>query len=338
VLAELTPTPLRTLHLRVANMLEQRPNARFRMIQHVLLAGYTERALDMLLAEGKVNRPLRIEDPASAFEYLQSLPESWPETYHALIAACRSLGRPRRERLDLELQLIAFSTLGARGERDIVLELAAQLRRDTGLDLIEELAVDAPAGELVPRALHAAQQRYEATPERERGLPLLEALTALGQLIIQVIGMAGQTLDLQLLEAMPSLAPLAGLSPALAVVQENLNASLNMLWGRFHRSHQPYLDIAQRLDAPDGAGLGYTHRTHMRSAVLCGLLPLALRKRVRSNIRRELVVGDEQSQALHTASSQPYTRSDRVRRRSCVTRCRPRRPASCLLTTTTNVE
>jgi serine/threonine-protein kinase len=268
LLAELPLLQRQELHLRVAGVLEQRPGAAFRMLQQVLYAGQVERALDLLLSDVKQHRAARIADPARTFEHLQSLPKNWPETYHALIDACRSLGRPLCDRLSLQRELLSYSTLAARVEAASTMELAAQLRHDTGLDLIAELSDRVPAGELLAQALTAAQQRREALPEHERGLPLVEALTALGELIIQAIGTAGRTFDVSLLEAMPSLAPLAVLSPALTVVQKNLETSMRVLSGRSLSALEPYLEIARRVDEPDGAGLGNSHRVHMRAAVL----------------------------------------------------------------------
>ncbi|HEY2734859.1 MAG TPA: AAA family ATPase, partial [Polyangiales bacterium] len=268
LLAELSAQSLQGLHLRVAEVLNQRPAASFRVVQHVLQGGEAERALDLLLIDIKNNRPLRIADPSRSFEYLQSLPNDWPETYHALIEAGRRLGRPLREQLDLQIELLAYATLAARTERESMIELAARLRYDCGLDLIAELEGRVAPSELLTQALGAAQQRFDATPERERGLPILEALTALGQLTIQAIAMAGRTFDLSLLTAMPSLAPIAVLSPALAVVQKNLESSIAVVAGQGLRARESYLEIVRRLDEPDGAGLNTTHRVHMRSAII----------------------------------------------------------------------
>jgi tetratricopeptide (TPR) repeat protein len=96
----------------------------------------------------------------------------------------------------------------------------------------------------------------------------LEALQRLGQLVTQTIGVAGRTFDLELLESMPSLAPLAALSPALAVVQQNVESSRHLMSGRSIQARDGYLAVAKRLEEPDGAGLNPTHRRHMHLAVL----------------------------------------------------------------------
>jgi len=268
LLAELESDQRCELHLRIAKVLEQRPGTAFRRVQQLLLAGRVEESLDMLVAEIQDGRDGRVRDPETAFEYLQGLPKTWPDTYHTLIAACRSLQRPLRDRLGLQLELVAYATLSARFEGDCLRDVATQLRCDTGLDLIDELAGQVPDSELLTRALGAAQQRYDATPEQERGLALVAALTALGQLIIQAIGMAGRVFDAALLRSMPSLAPLAILSPALAVVQKNHESALAMLSGHSESARRAYLEIARRVAEPDGAGLEGSHRFHVHAASL----------------------------------------------------------------------
>ncbi|HET6335759.1 MAG TPA: hypothetical protein VFG30_21185 [Polyangiales bacterium] len=268
LLAELAPDRRRELHLRVADFLEQRPGADFRRIQQLLRAGKVEQALDVLMTELKNKREQRMSDPTLSFEYLQGLPKDWADTYHALIDACRSLQRPLHNRLLLQIELLAYATLSARFEGACLLEVAEQLRHDTGLDLVAELTGRVPEGELLTQALGAAQRRYDSTSEHERGMPLLAAFTLLAQLTIQAIGMAGRAFDVTLLRAVPSLAPLASLSPALAVVHKNHESAVAMLTGHGESARCAYLDIARRVSEPDGAGLEGSHRFHVLAASL----------------------------------------------------------------------
>lgn len=254
------------LHLRVAHFLERDPSASFQHVQQLVYAGEIEHALDIHLHETRLHRDARIADASIAFDHLQGLPKNWPNTYHTLIAACNH--RPLLDKLVLQLSLVGYSTLSARYEGACLLEVAQQLRHDTGLDLIAELADRIPPSDLLARALEAAQRRYESTPERDRGLPLLEALKVLAQLTLQAIGMAGRTLDLPLLRAMPSLAPIAILSPALAIVQKDYETVITGLSGKTEAARRAYCEIAKRLEEPDGAGLQGTHRFHVHAAVL----------------------------------------------------------------------
>ncbi|MEY4582955.1 MAG: hypothetical protein RL701_7658 [Pseudomonadota bacterium] len=270
LLANLTPDHLRALHLRVAEVLagHSGDGPYFRRLQHLLRAGDCDSALSLLRDDLRVHRKPRAQDPNASFEYIQALPSGWTDTYRELIEHCRRSQQPRRDRLELQLALLGYATLSARTERAYLIEIAAQLRSDAGLDLIEALRGRVPAEELLGQALGAASRRYDETPEAERGLPLVEALTELGQLIVQAIGMCGRAFDLALLQAMPSLADVAALSPALAAVQKNLENSIAVLAGRAPEAHDAFLELAQRLEQPDGAGLSPTHRQHMRCAVL----------------------------------------------------------------------
>jgi eukaryotic-like serine/threonine-protein kinase len=268
LLADRSPEQLRSLHLHVATFLGQRPKQAFQLVQHLLWAGEEAAALDRARALLQESRVQHQADPLAMFDYLQSLPKRWTDTFHALIAASHALSRPRAERLLLQTSLAGYATLTARNEREVMRSLMVQLRHDTGLDLIAELSGKVPDAELLQQALGAAQQRYDATPERERGVPLIEAITWIAQLITQVIGLAGRTFDIGLLREAPSLAPLAPLSPALAVVQQNLECAIELLSGRTDQARRRYLDVIERLERPDGAGLTSTHLRHMRLAVI----------------------------------------------------------------------
>lgn len=274
LLEDMSPDARRALHLRIAGCLGSSASDRFRLVQHLLAAGEADRALTMLITDIATNREALAHDVVGLFEYLQSLPKDWPQTLHTCIDLCRTTGRPLRERLELQVTLNAFSTLTARTERECILEVAEQLRHDTGLDLIAAYAGKVPESELLTKALGDAQKRYDVTPEHERGYAFLPALRQLGRLLTEALGMATRGMDRSLLEALPSLSPLAVLSPALAVVQKNIDASLEVFSCRTDRARQAYLEIAQRLEEPDGAGLDPVHRIHMRYAVIwaCGMI------------------------------------------------------------------
>ena len=274
LLADVTPEQRRALHKRVAGMLEHRTGDPFQLVQQLVAAGEVSRALDLLLHDIESNHALRLANSGVAFDYVQTLPKKWPETLHALIDACDCLQRPLRSKLVLQTTLLAFSTLNARVERACLFEVLKQLRHDCGLDLIEEMKDKVPPEELLGKALGAAQQRYEATPVDQRGYPLLEALSQLGQAITFAIAMSGRSYDYSLLRAAPSLAPLEALSPALAVIQRNFECTVAISSGRFERARVGYLEIARRLGEPDGAGLLPTQRVGIQLAVTfaCGLI------------------------------------------------------------------
>jgi tetratricopeptide (TPR) repeat protein len=159
----------------------------------------------------------------------------------------------------------------ARIEREMSLDVAVALSRDAGLDLIAELTGQVPESELLSKALTAAQHRFAETPEHERGLPLVEAIQALAQVIIQSIAGAARAFDLEWLEALPALTPLTPLAPALTIVQRNLESSIDILRGRTEQAYAGYCELSERLSAHEVAGLTPTHLKHMRSAVTFAL-------------------------------------------------------------------
>ncbi|HKU39130.1 MAG TPA: serine/threonine-protein kinase [Polyangiales bacterium] len=267
LLADLPDAERRPMHRRVAALLEKRGGDPFRWIQHLVSAGETERALELMLHDSASNRVERNNNSAMLFEYVQTLPKRWADTYHSLIAAAEEFRRPLRVKLELQTTLLPFAALTARIERECLLEIGAQLRHDTGLDLLEELKGSVPPEELLGKALGAAQQRFEETPEERRGFPIIEALTMQAQLITLAIAMATRSFDYTLIRMVPSLAPFEALSPALAVVQRNLECTLALIAGRSDRALTQYLEIAKRLDEPDGAGMQPTQRIAIKLSV-----------------------------------------------------------------------
>jgi tetratricopeptide (TPR) repeat protein len=274
LLSDLASEQRRELHMRVAGLLEKRSGDQFRLVQQLLAAGEVARAFDLLVDDLERNRPIRMSNSADTFDYVQTLPRRWPETLRALIEASDRLQRPLRKKLELQTTLLGFSAMTARVERACLLEVAEQLRHDTGLDLIEEMRDKVPPEELLVKALGAAQQRYEATPIELRGYPLIEALTMLGQMSSIAIAMSGRSFDYSVLRAVPSMAPVEALSPALAVMQRNVECTQAICAGRFDRARTGYIEIARRLDEPDGAALPPVSRIAVRLAVLfaCGLI------------------------------------------------------------------
>jgi hypothetical protein len=258
------------LHRRAALLFERRGHEEFRTALHLLHSGEPVQALDVLVHHLDSTRDGRIQDPTVLFDYVQSLPEEWPETFRALIAACEDLGRPKRDRFVLQVNLFAYSTYQGRAESGILPELAAQLQHDAGLDLYAALANEPPDTRL-KTALTRAVERYEATSEHERVLTPLAAIPRLAQLLLQAVSLATRTLDHGLLAAMPSLEPLIPLSAALGVVQKDVDASLLMLEARFEQARDAYLAILARVEQPDRAGLEGTYHTGLRLAIMMAL-------------------------------------------------------------------
>jgi hypothetical protein len=255
------------LHRRAAVLFDRRGNEQFRTATHLLHSGEPALALDLLVHHLDSTRDTRIQDPTALFEYVQSLPQQWPETFRALIAACDALGRPKRDRFVLQVNLVAYSTYTGRSEPGYLRDVAAQLAHDAGLDLYAALTQE-PADTRLTTALTQAAARHQASPEHDRVLSPAVAIPRLAQLLLQAVSLATRCMDRELLASMPSLQPLFPLSPALAVVQRDVDASLLLLEGRIEAARQTYLQLLARIEEPDHAGLEGMYYTHLRLAIM----------------------------------------------------------------------
>jgi serine/threonine protein kinase len=255
LLRDLGSSEARELHARIAELYADRGDHAFRVAHHRWHAGETSRALDVLVAAVRSTRAARSDDPAIRFDYVQSLPEGWRETFRALIEACRALGRPRRERLDLQLSFLGFANVTAGYEPECIRDVVAQLYDDCGLAAYSALDPSRPADERLAEALATACANHEAAPEPQRGLPVQRAIAMLTQVYVQAMGMAGRALDYDLLAGLPSLAPFAPLSAAVSIVQDNLENTRDLLSGRIQRGVLGNRRLLARISEP-GATLG----------------------------------------------------------------------------------
>jgi serine/threonine protein kinase len=262
------PSDSQALHVRVAALYARRGDDAFRVAHHRWLGGDTASALDVLLEDVRARVSLRSEDPAVRFDYAQSLPEGWQATFRALIEACRTQKRSRRDRLDLQLSLLALSNVTAGYEPDCIRDVVAQLHRDSGLAAYEALDPGLPPDLRLMKALAETRARFDSTPEADRGLPVQAAVGTLSQVLMHAVGMAARGIDCELLAGLPSIAPLAPLSAALSIVQATVDNARELLGGRVLRGMLGNRRLLARLTEPD-ATIGM-------SDTLVQLLTLAL--------------------------------------------------------------
>ena len=237
-------------HLRIARLLNTQGADVLRRVHHLLGA--------------------KLEDDAIALLCRLDLVAAAPplELLHAALAAAERLQLPAStlHRLRMALVINAPSTLGFDELRAVVPVVLAQLKRDSGLLLFEQLA-HLPPAERLTQALAQTQQAYLATPERERVHTVVEAIRELARLCGTLPGVATPTFDLDLLETLPSLEPLFPMSPALRVVAQVIEASKEWIRGRTLCALQVYLAILQRIGEPDRAGLDETQHERLRLAI-----------------------------------------------------------------------
>jgi tetratricopeptide (TPR) repeat protein len=260
----------RRLHLKLAELFERRGDEGFRVAQHLLRAGEHERGLDALVAHAEQSQKLTDENADAFFKLLQSMPSDWFQCYQEAIALCESLGRPKRYAFTLRSRLAGIAAF--MGTVDVTQQLALldHLARESGLCDFDALD---PAMEPMPRlvkALETAQARYAASSDFERVLDPVSAIRALGRAMIQSVAVAATSLDLELLRALPSLAPLLPLSPALGVVSMLAQGTGLRMAGHIEEARQIYVNLLDRAGQPDRAGLDETHQRYMTLGVMNG--------------------------------------------------------------------
>ncbi|HEX4341258.1 MAG TPA: protein kinase [Polyangiaceae bacterium] len=261
----------RELHARLARLFEP-AGAVNRRALHLMRGGDPEGAIRVLLAQ-YIKDPNEPRDPLE--DYVPGILDLLEEIVHA------------SENLDIPVGLkveLRMKTLGASqfvGEVDRFLRLAppllAQLKRDSGLADYEALGALDPS-ERLPEAFRLTQERYAAAPERERGMPLFDAMREVSRLCVMHSGVTAFSLDGTLLDRLPDLTPLAALSPAIAAISLMIASMRLVSQGRSLKAREGFLTLLERLGQPDGAGLGelYNRSLRLGAVYIVGLIEAAL--------------------------------------------------------------
>ena len=113
-------------------------------------------------------------------------------------------------------------------------------------------------------ALQRAEARYNAQEPSARALAPGDAIRALTVLVSGASGLASSICDRQLLESLPSLKPLAPLSPAIGVVEELKTGAFSIADGRFDDARATFVRARERLEAERGGGLEERRQLRIR--------------------------------------------------------------------------
>ncbi len=270
----LEPELERTLHTRLAQLFLGRGKDLFRAAVHLVAAGEHERGLDVLLQDVEANQQHLVQNTNDFYEYIQSLPNNWLETFQFAVKLCEELDRPRRQAFLLRMSLIRFSILTGLEDQSVLHEVIDQLYRDSGLKAYDELGDSVEEQARIWRALEVTQKHYDESSESERVLPPSEAIRELARALSYVMGTASNAFDYSLTASMPSLAPLVPLSPALGVIHKVLTAGRYLLSARHDHALQEIRELLDRIAQPDRAGLDeMIHRiTHYSWVFATGLI------------------------------------------------------------------
>jgi Protein kinase domain/AAA ATPase domain len=266
LVSQLDPAYERTLHACIASAFAHEPKAEFYRAGHLLAAHDPEPAIDLLLAHGASSGKELALAPERLAEHISALPDDWMATLERAIAAADSGGRPLRQRMALRRQLVQLP-VPSQPRPVIAGELVQQLYGDSGLRDYAALPDSMPPAERLKQALQQAAARYEATPEPERDLPPAEAIPVLARTTVQIIGMLSPAADFPFLHALPSLAPLAPLSPALVLVKLNLDCTCDMMAGRNAQAHRGFTEIMERMAISGEIGMHPASQHYMQLSV-----------------------------------------------------------------------
>ena len=268
LLSVLSKAETETAHARLAEALGMRPDEAFRVAQHLLRAGRQTEALHVFVAHAIDSHNLTDSDPDAFFKLVRSLPEDWLSTYEEALSLGSQLKLPKAQLHALRTRLAGI--VGSTGMRPTahIAELIDDLTLAAGLKDYAALDPELGSGERLKQALAIAQARYDATPPRDRLLDPREAIAALASGSLTAMGMYAPVLDPEGVRALPSLAPLALVSPVLAITAQLREGVYARLTGRMDRAHEIYNAVLARTAQADRAGLSLSQHRFTRVIVM----------------------------------------------------------------------
>ncbi len=264
----------KALRLRLAEMFETQRGDRFRMSQHLLWAGEEQRAIALLAESSEVSHEQTAQDVKAHQKLTQSLPRDWFDTFEGAIAQAKRRNYPSKQIYELQNRFLSLSGTGivaGSGFAPHYLEILEQLYRMTGLDIYHELDDSMDPAARLSLALELAQKRFDETPEGERVLAPTMAIRRLGRTLITAASYVAVSYDYGLWEALPSLSPLAPLSPAVGIIEKLVQSMGARLAARDEVVRRSFLDILELTEDPKRAGLDETYRRVARGNLMRGL-------------------------------------------------------------------
>ncbi len=250
--SRLSEEEIRALHLRLAEIYRRRSARGWSVIQHLIAAGEYQTALELMLPGARDHSNL---NPAEVAATVSELPEGWQDHLRALIDYCDRVGRPRDEAHFVRSTLVGYGALAAQATKQDVMLLLKQLEHDCGVDLYRALPDDMDPTERAMTALRQAQERFDRMPPHERVTAPGQALPLLAREVIGAIGVIGAHFDYPFFRDLTSIEPFVSLSPALQVVQWNIEGTRSLATGHYHILLERNRAIMERMAQPDRAGL-----------------------------------------------------------------------------------
>jgi len=250
------------LHARLARAFESCGTVS-RRAHHLMESEQPEAAIRVLLAQF-------LKDPNEPRDPLEDYVPGMLDLLERAAEAADALRLPAPLRVELRMKTAGASQFMGDLERfmRIAPPVLAQLHRESGLADYEQLDATMEPMARLTEALTRVQQRYDATPEAERGLAPVDAVREIARCCAMFAAVAILALDPELVERLPSLSPLAPLSPAISAIQLFIDGVRAMVLGQTKRSCEILESLLERLSEPDGAGLGELYLKSLRLGTL----------------------------------------------------------------------
>ncbi|MDD9966883.1 MAG: protein kinase [Myxococcales bacterium] len=264
LLAGLSESEAQSLHGRMADVIAARTPDSWHVVRHLVLARRLDDALDVFLSRARQDLHLDIAEIAAR---ARELTPDWLVHMRTLVAHAGAPGRPALHRDLAQGILLGLGALRSDAERSDVEAVLAQLEHDCGCDIYERLDPALAPQERLTQALTQAQARYDATPEALRVRAPAEALPELGRAVMRAIGVLGSRFEYDFFAGLTALEPFVPLSPALQVLQWNVEATRALAQGRYHAAHEKTEAILARMAEPDRADLDPVSHRYMGLAL-----------------------------------------------------------------------
>jgi anti-anti-sigma regulatory factor len=267
----------RELHDRIARVLAPRPDPVVHA-HHLLLAGRGREAIERLL--------VLIDQPSLRYSSLAL------DVLERAVLVAAELELPWRVQLELRNWIVTVASLLGQYQRfeRYALPLLEQVQRESALSDYLELGPGLPPALRLVEACRRAEERYQRTPEAERGFPPSQAVFQLGRLCANFVTMAAVSMQLAPLERLPSLAPLFPLSLGLRTTQAHIDCLVAMQSARYDVVRVKAREILDALARDDHGGVDPLHAEQLRLGCqyMLGLMAAAIAHPSTREYAREL--------------------------------------------------
>ncbi|HVW24321.1 MAG TPA: protein kinase [Polyangiaceae bacterium] len=234
---------------------------RLGVVQHALLAGLFERALDELspVLSG-------LPEATNLYELTDLDALEVAELFERALDAAERVGRSALEINHLRRWLMSLSVVSDdKYYFRVGPAWLERLKRDSGFDDWKERADVADPKERLSLAMQSAFARYATTPEAERAYRPDEAVQALVHFVGISMAVGSSRLDLAITESLPPLLePFAGISPFVELIWQNATATCeSSCRSQTEKAHARWVavyDGLSRLTGVDPAMVGVFQR------------------------------------------------------------------------------